>query len=202
MHKKPSDKKPWAGILHVLGNSMDELPGLRGWKTSLGVEPLWGSLEGCRRRTSADTRVLVTLSCPIPSLLLFVFVKLLEFLTKAGVTELCELLCSLSLNFFDNLLNATKRRFLAFAGEHHQVFNYQVWGRDYLHRVTEMLPPIYFAQMVLLIKWNLKVLERIAGKSEVAFHILLINGGGMRHTMLMGKDKKITLWKENYEGTS
>lgn len=151
---------------------------------------LWASLEDCRMRTSADTRVPVTLSCPIPSLLLFVFVKLVDFLTKAGsVTELRELLCSLPLSFFHNLLNAMKICFLYLQGNTFRSSIPQVWGRDYLHRVTEMSPPVYIAQLVLRIKGHLKVPEnRIAAKSEVAFHVILISGGGMRHTMLMEKN--------------
>lgn len=127
-HKKPYDKKPWAVILHVstTGSYWETLrvscQGSEGEKPRLVWSTLWGSLEDCRMRTSANTRVLVTLSCPIPSLLLFVLVKLVEFLTKAGVTELWELLCSLSLNFFQSP-QCNEDLFLVFAGEHHQVFN-------------------------------------------------------------------------------
>lgn len=161
-------------------------------KPDLVWATLWGSLEDCRMRTSADTRIIVTLSCPIPLLLLFVFVKLVDFLTKAGVvTELCELLCSLSLCFFHNLLNAMKICFLCFLRNTIKSSIPQVWGRDYLDRVTEMSPPVYIAHLVLHIKGHLKVLEsRIAGKSEVVFHFVLISGGGMRCRMLMEKNKK------------
>lgn len=163
--------------------------GSEGEKPPLVWSTLWGSLEDCRMRTSANTRVLVTLSCPILSLLLFVLVKRVEFLTKADVTELWEFCVHFPSIFFHSPLNAMKICFLYFLGNTTKSSIHQVWGRDYLHRVTEMLPPVYIAQLVLFSKCLLKVLKRrIAGKSEVAFHILLIHGGEMRHTMLIGKN--------------
>lgn len=152
MHKRPCDRKPWAVILHVgkTGSYWETLrvscQGSEGEKPRLVWSTLWGSLEDCRMRTSANTRVLVTLSYPIPSLLLFVWVKLAEFLTKAGDTELWELLCSLS----HNLLNAMKICFLYLLGNTIKSSVHQVWGRDYLQRVTEMLLPVYIATHQML----------------------------------------------------
>lgn len=93
---------------HYWKTLMVSYQGSEGEKPCLVWSTLWGSLEDCRIRIRANTRVLVTLLCPIPSLLLFVFAKLEESLTKAGITELCQLLCSLSLIFFHPLLNAMK----------------------------------------------------------------------------------------------
>lgn len=178
----------WARLWEWLGNPKGELPGLRGWKTSLGVEhfceALWKTVGWGQVQTQ---EYLLPFYVPFPLCSCLLLRNLRIFLTKAGVTELCQLLCSLSLNFLHNLLNAMKSCFSCLLRNTTKSSIHQVWGRNYLHRVTEMLPPVYIAQLVILIKCHLKVLERRnAGKSEVAFHILLISGGGMRHTVLMG----------------
>lgn len=139
-------------------------------------------------RTSTNTRVLVTLSRPIPSLLLCLS-NLRNFWQKQVLLSYVNC-CVHSPSFFFTISSMQWRSVSHICWGTTKSPIHQVWGRDYPHRVTEMLPSFYTAQLVLL-KCHLNKLERRnAGKSEVAFHILLINGGGMRHTMLMGKNLK------------
>lgn len=90
--------------------------------------------------------------------------------------------------FFPQSPQCNKNLFLVFAGEHHQVFNSP--------SLRQRLPAQSNRDVATCLNCttsatHLKVLERkIAGKSEVAFHILIISGGGMRHIMFMGKNKK------------
>lgn len=196
MHKKPSDKKPWAGILHV-GKIVRVTGKPYGWAataqklknlTWCGAfwEPLWKTVEWGQVQTQ---EYLLPFHVPFPPCSCLCLSNLWIFWQKQEVLLSYVNCCVHSPSVFSTISSMQWRSVSCICRAIPSGLQFLKSEADYLHRVTEMSPPVYIAQLVLRIKGHLKVPEnRIAGKSEVAFHVILISGGGMRHTTLMEKN--------------
>lgn len=135
VHEKLAGSKPWSGILHVSktvrvsgefygwasrAHRVKNLTWCRALHEALLMALRWGQVQ--------TQEYLFPFHFPFPALLLSKFVELMVFVTKAGdIIGLCELLCSLSLSFFPQLLRKSEHNedhlFLVFSEEQHQVCN-------------------------------------------------------------------------------